>query len=76
MKKNSRSLYGKLCVTAALILVIFTFTPLVTPHGIYEPKLLGLPYTLWVGILITIGLVFLTFVATRIHQPNKEGIKE
>ncbi len=76
MMKISRSLYWKLCVTTALILVIITFTPLVTPHDIYEPKLFGLPYTLWVGILITIGLVVLTFVAARIHQPNKEGIKE
>ena len=76
MKKKSRTLYTKLCVTAALILVIITFTPLVTPHGVYEPKFIGLPYTLWVGILITVGLVFLTFVSTRIRQSNEEGIQE
>ena len=76
MMNKSRSLYSKLCVTAALILVVITFTPLVIPKGVYEPKFIGLPYTLWVGILIAVGLVLLTFVATRIRQPNEEGIQK
>ena len=76
MIKNTRILFTILCVASAFFLVAITFTPLVTPNGVYEPKLMGLPYTLWVGILITIGLVFLTFIATRIQQPKEEGLKE
>jgi hypothetical protein len=64
------------CISAALFLVIITFTPLVSPHGVYRPKFLGLPYTLWVGILITIGLVALTFLSTRIHQLKEKGNNE
>jgi len=70
---NTRSnSYWITCCSAALILVIITFTPLVVPYGIHKPALLGLPYTLWTGILITVGLVALTFIATRVH-PGREG---
>jgi len=34
--------------------------------------LLGLPYTLWAGILISIGLVVFTFIATKVY-PERES---
>lgn len=71
MNTQSNS-YWITCCSAALILVIITFTPQVIPYGIHKPSLLGLPYTLWTGILITVGLVVLTFIATRVH-PGREG---
>jgi len=59
-----------------MALVVTTFTPLVIPYGIYKPLLLGLPYSLWISILISIGLVVLTFIATRVHPGRKsEGKK-
>lgn len=61
---------------AALILVIITFTPLVIPYGTYKPMLLGLPYSLWMGILVSIGLVVLTFIATRVHSERESEDKE
>jgi len=64
--------YWIICCCAALILVIITFTPLVIPYGIYHPFFLGLPYSLWTSILITIGLVILTFIAGRVY-PAKES---
>lgn len=67
--------YWIIC-SAALILVIITFTPLVIPYGIYKPVLLGLPYSLWAGILISIGLVVLTFVATRVHHEEESENKK
>jgi uncharacterized membrane protein len=60
----------------ALILIILTFTPLVIPAGTYRPMLLGLPYSLWLGILISIGLVALTFIATRIHHQRESERKK
>ena len=61
---------------AALILVVITFTPLVIPYGVYKPEFLGLPYSLWVGILISIGLVVLTFIATRIYPESESEDKK
>lgn len=51
--------------TVATLLSIITFTPLVIPYGVYEPQLLGMPRTLWVGILLTILLVIVTYFAGR-----------
>ena len=64
---NNRRRYWRACYLAALLLAGLTFTPLVTPAHVYRPMLEGLPYTLWVGILVTVGLVVLTYVATRVY---------
>lgn len=56
----------------AILLSIVTFTPLVIPHGTYEPWFLGMPRTLWMGILITIALVFITFLAGRYSPEDIE----
>jgi len=71
MKKRT-NIYWIACCIAAFLLVILTFTPLVTPYGVHKPAVLGLPYSLWTSILITIALVALTFVATRVH-PGRES---
>lgn len=61
----------KICCGAVILVAILTFTPVVTPVGRYQPKLMGMPYTLWVGILQAIILVAITFVGTRIHPGRK-----
>lgn len=66
-----RQLFWRLCYAAVVVLSVITFTPLVTPQGVFRPVLFGIPYTLWMGILITIGLVVLTFVATHVYPPNE-----
>lgn len=58
-------------VFMALVIVVISFTPLVIPAHTYRPQLFGLPYSLWMGILVTVALVFLTWVATRIHPGAK-----
>jgi hypothetical protein len=61
----------RLLILLAFILAIITFTPLVMPYGRHEPTLLNLPYTLWTGLIVAMILVFLTWLAVRIH-PGKE----
>lgn len=61
-----------LTVAMALLVVVISFTPLVIPEHTYRPQLFGLPYSLWMGILVTVALVVLTWVATRIHPGAKE----
>ena len=61
--------YWRACYLAVVALSIITFTPLVIPAGIYRPMLAGMPYTLWLGILVTVLLVVLTFLATQLYHP-------
>lgn len=51
-----------------MLLSILVFTPLVIPKDQYSPELLGLPYTLWTGILVYFCLVALIFVGVKVHS--------
>jgi len=51
--------------------MILTFTNVVIPSDTFAPTLGGFPYTLWVGILVSIVLVILTFLATKLHPESK-----
>ena len=73
---SRRSFYWILCCALALILIIISFTPLVIPAGIHKPVLWGIPYTLWVGIAVSILLVLLTFIGTRVHPDRENPEKE
>jgi drug/metabolite transporter (DMT)-like permease len=64
--KKYRRYYG-VTVILAFITVIISFSPLTIPHGKYQPELAGLPYSLWMGIITTVVLVALTYIATRVH---------
>lgn len=59
---KDKKLIWKLCVGAVLLIIIFTFSPLVIAPGKIDPFLFGLPYTLWVGIVLTILLVIITLI--------------
>ena len=59
------------CKIAVGLLIILTFSPLVTPSGVHQPAFRGMPYTLWVGILDALLLVGLTWLGTRVH-PGRE----
>ena len=62
---NSR--VWKVCVVLVIILSALTFTPLVIPAGRFQPEFFGMPYTLWVSILLTVLLVLLTYIGTWVH---------
>jgi hypothetical protein len=72
MSLKPNTLYWRICIALALLLTIITFTPLVIPVGVYRPTLLGMPYTLWMTILITILYVVLTFIGSRVHPGRKD----
>ncbi len=64
---KKKRLYWRASVLGVAILSVLTFTPIVTPSGEAGPFLAGIPRTLWAGILITVGLVVLTAIATRVY---------
>jgi hypothetical protein len=57
-----------------IILSILIFTPLVIPKNEFKPELMGLPYTLWTGILAYFGYVTLILIGIFAHSRiYKEG---
>lgn len=67
-QKNKTAWY--VLIACAVLLTIITFTPFVIPQGVHKPELMGMPFTLWLTILITIVYVVLTFIGTRVHPGN------
>lgn len=63
--------YWYLSIALAIVFIIITFTPLVIPRGMYEPFFMKLPRSLWMGILITIFLVILTYIGSKVF-PEEE----
>ena len=66
-RKSSSPLMWRVCCGSVLVLSLLVFTPFVIPPGEYEPLLLGLPYTLWVTIVIGFLLWGCTLVGLRVH---------
>ena len=59
---KQKKLIWRLCVAAVILIIIITFSPLVIAKGKINPFLFGLPYTLWMGIILTIVLVIITYI--------------
>ena len=56
----------------ALALTIAVFTPFLTPKEVYQPMLFGLPYTLWMGVVVTIIFIILTWQAAVTYKKVEE----
>ena len=64
---NARKTTWYACTAGVVLLCALCFTPLVIPAGESQPALMGLPRSLWLGLLIYSVIVLLTVVATRVH---------
>lgn len=51
-----------------VVISILVFTPLVIPKGVYEPELFGMPYTLWVGIVVYFSFLSLILIGVSVHS--------
>ena len=71
MKREKR--YWIICVILVVGLIILAYTPLMLPNGVYKPTILGIPYSLWTSVLITIALVVLTYIGSKVHPRSDEG---
>lgn len=60
----------RVCYVSVILVSAVAFSPLVIPSGVSEPALLGMPRTLWTGIVITGLLVLLTYAATHVYPPE------
>ena len=67
----------RLIVGAVLFCLALQFSPWVLDQNKFEPYFLGMPFTLWFGILITLLLVLLTAVGGYVFSKLKsDELKE
>lgn len=69
-KVNYKRRWNMVMIFAALIIIV-TFSPLIIPFNVYKPELLGLPYSLWTGILVSFILVGLTIYGSTVCPGSK-----
>ena len=69
---KNKKLIWKLCVAAVIVIILITYSPLITPEGKYTPSFLHLPYSLWTTILLAFILVALTYIGGRALPDNEE----
>lgn len=67
---NRKNTLWRLCCGIAILLSALAFSPLVLTPGVSAPELLGVPRTLWLGILIAFALVLLTAIGGVVHPAN------
>lgn len=69
-KSQSKTTYWRICILIAFLLAALGLSPLVIPAGVFKPTVLGMPYSLWTGIIVTFCLVLMTYVGSRVHPGN------
>ena len=57
----------------AAVISIACFTPIVIPDGQLTPTLAGVPYTMWVGLLVSILLLALTALVSYLKMKENNG---
>ncbi len=62
----------RLCSGIVIALSALTFTPVVLTPGLHLPMLFGTPRTLWLGILIAVAIVVVTFIGGFVHPANSD----
>lgn len=60
-----------LCKIAFVGLMLLAFSPLVLPEGETTPLILGMPRTLWSGLLISLGFIIITLVGAAVINSKK-----
>ncbi|MFC4096595.1 hypothetical protein [Euzebyella saccharophila] len=52
------------------LLFVGSFTPMVIPMGKNEPNFMGIPYTMWMGFVVSVLFVLLAYGVSRIQKRN------
>jgi hypothetical protein len=74
MKKNKK--YWTLCAILVIVIMVLGYTPLMIPDGVYKPMILGIPYSLWTSFVLTVALVVLTYIGSKVHPGSDEEEEE
>lgn len=71
--KAKRAKLLRILDVLAILLVAVTFSPAVIPQSEANPYLLGIPYTMWMGFLVSVLFVLLAYLVSVVNnKDNKE----
>ena len=77
MEKSQRKITNwRISIIVVILLAALGLSPVVIPAGVFKPSFLGMPYTLWLGILVCVCLVIMTFIGSRVHPGNTNENEE
>ncbi len=68
MKKRNNIL--KLTDLIFVLITVASFTGVLIPAGKFTPKLMGAPYTAWMGVVFCFAYILLAYIASKYQ---KEG---
>jgi len=71
MKKRRTSLL--ILDILAILLCIATFSPIVIPANKVSPFLLGIPFTMWMGFIVSILFVVLAYFVSIINKEENHA---
>jgi asparagine N-glycosylation enzyme membrane subunit Stt3 len=71
MKKRTTSL--RILDFLAILLCIATFSPLVIPENEASPYLFGIPYSMWMGFLVSILFIVLAYFVSRVNKEKNHA---
>ena len=74
MKKSKK--IWTLCGILVIVLMVLGYTPLMIPDGVRKPMIMGIPYSLWTSFLVTVILVALTYIGSKVHPGSDEEEEE
>ncbi|SHK00506.1 hypothetical protein [Pseudozobellia thermophila] len=72
MRKHNRHLLT-LLDSLALLVFIATFTSVVLPENTMDPFLMGIPYTMWVGFLVSVAFVVLAYLVSLVNKEDRHA---
>ncbi len=70
-KSRSRYRLWRFCCAAAIVLTLITFSPAVLDRG--SERFLWLPASLMVGLIVALGFLLLTVVASRSYPEDTDS---
>lgn len=73
MKKNTPWTVIKV---ATVLLCVFAFSPFVLSPADHTPYIIGMPFSLGVGIIISLGLIVLVILGAYFAPPTEDEKEE
>lgn len=71
--KTKRTRLLRILDVLAIILIVVTFSPVVIPKNVDDPFLLGIPYTMWMGFLVSILFVVLAYLVSIVNKEERHA---
>ncbi len=73
LMKTKRTRLLRILDLLAILLVIATFSPLVIPQNEANPYVLGIPYTMWMGFLVSVLFVVLAYLVSLVNKEDRHA---